>query len=214
MGLIKLLLRLFGILLLAAVVSAAWLYRGPLWTFARGGFSRRPPTATESVGHPGAQALARARDKVDSLNGWKADSVVLGASEMASLIGAGLDPAFRSHLDSLTVLLGDDELGLSALLATSIIPRDLLGPLAGMLNPKERIAARGSVAMAKPGVAQWTVREFRVRDFPLPDDVARKLVQRGLNGSKSGAIMFDIPDGVQGIRVRPGGVTLYGGGKH
>jgi len=35
---------------------------------------------------PGSRALVTAHAKIDSLNGWRADSVVLSASEVASIV--------------------------------------------------------------------------------------------------------------------------------
>ena len=71
----RFLFRILGILILAALVSAAWLFRSDLMRIAR------PKAQTEEsagmgVVRPSAKALAKARDRVDSLHGWQADSVM------------------------------------------------------------------------------------------------------------------------------------------
>jgi hypothetical protein len=55
---------------------------------------------------------------VDSLNGWRADSVVLTASEFASLVGSGMDRELRSRLDSLQIELLEGEIQVSGRLHT------------------------------------------------------------------------------------------------
>jgi hypothetical protein len=209
MGLVGALARLLGILALALLVAAGWLYRDRLVS----GFPwwRRGPAAgvaPAGVGHPGAEALRRARDKIDSLNGWRADSILLTPSEMASLVGDGLDPDIRKYLDSLEVELGPDDLGLSASLETRRIPRDALGPVAGLLADRERVGAHGTVRVLGPGKAEWTVRRLSMRGIPLPDDLRRRVVEKALGGS--GEILeFRIPPGIAGVAIRPGRAVVY-----
>ena len=199
----RFLFRLVGILVLAALVSAAWLYRDQLTAMVR------PTPAEGPVGQPSSAALARAHDRVDSLNGWHADSVVLSASEMASLLQAGLPKEARSHIDSLAVTLGDNRIELSGRLDTSVLPRDQLGLLAGALKPWEHIAAAGNVSGATPGYAVWSVDRLTLRGFELPESVSRNIAGRVLGGSHDGTIRIPLPSGIGGLRVRPQGVALY-----
>jgi hypothetical protein len=200
---LRFLLQLLGILVLAVMVSAAWLYREQLVRMVRHSPEEGP------VGHPNPTALARAHDRVDSLNGWHADSVLLSASEMASLLEAGLPREVRSHIESLSVTLGENRLELSGKLDTSVIPRDQLGPFAGALKPWEPIAAAGSVSGSKPGYADWTVDHLTLRGFELPEAVSRNIASRVLGGSREGMIRIPLPSGIGGLRVRPAGVALY-----
>lgn len=202
--------RLLGLLALAALVSGVWLLRREILRAVR-----PPARAVESSGREtgsgGASpaALARARDKVDSLHGWQADSVVLSASEMASIIVDGLPSDARRHLDSVTVVLGDDRITVSAKLETSAIPRDQLGPLAGALQPWERVAAGGRVVVTRPGMAEWRVDSLDLRGFILPEQASRQLIGRTLDGAKDGAVPLALPRGISGVRVRSGGVALF-----
>lgn len=202
--------RFLGILALALLVSGVWLFRRDLRRLARP--SERPAGQQEAegaAGLAGPAALARARDKVDSLHGWGADSVVLSAAEMASIVMEGLPSGARRHLDSLTVALATDRLTISARLETSAIPKDQLGPLAGALDPWERVTAGGVVAVTGPGRAEWRVDSLTLRGLTLPEQASRQLMGRTLDGARDGAVPLALPRGIAGVRVRPGGVALF-----
>ena len=90
----------FLVIAVAALVSAAWLFRSDIVSMVR-----PKPEESEGMGvaRPSDKALASARDRVDSLHGWKADSVILSPAEFTSLVTAGLPAEARSHIDSLGV---------------------------------------------------------------------------------------------------------------
>jgi len=161
------------------------------------------------VGRPTEGGARRALDKVDSLNAWRADSVVLTASEMASLIGAGLDPAFRGYMDSLQVGLEEGRVRIEASFDTSQIPKDLLGPLGGMVDNREHLKAAGPVAVSEPGKAEWRVDQLTLGSFPFPRDVIPRLLERA-TGSRTATIPVMIPQGIRAVAIHPTGVTLYG----
>jgi hypothetical protein len=211
MGCLSAPLKLLGGLGLVVLLIVGWLYRDRLADELRGVFgSRLNPGETVTSGRPGTRALLSARSKIDSLNGWRADSVILSSSEVASMIGVGLDPSVRSQLDSLEVQLLDGSIGVSALLATARLPRELTGPLAVALRPKERIEAAGPLQVVEPRQAEWAVRSFRIRDFPIPRDAVPKLVSRALGDSSRRTVPIRIPAGIREIRIRPSGATLIG----
>jgi hypothetical protein len=147
---------------------------------------------------------------VDSLNGWRADSVVLTASEFASLVGSGMDRELRSQLDSLQVELLDGEIQVSARLRTERLPREALGPFGGALRPTEPVRAAGPVRVTRPGAGEWSVRSFRIGDFAVPDEMVPGLVGFALGDPKRKTVPVKVPAGIRAIRVRPGGATLYG----
>jgi hypothetical protein len=202
---VRFLFRLIGILLLAALVSAAWLFRSDIMRVVR-------PEAAEHggpVAHPSPKALAQARDRVDSLLGWQADSVVLSAAELASLVTAGLPAQARSHVDSIGLTLGDDRIELRGKLDTKVIPKDELGPFAGVLNPWEPVAAAGPVTVPKPGFADWTIEQITIRGITLPQSISKSIAQRVFAGSREGRIRIPLPAGIGGLRIRPDRAVLY-----
>src|SRR3954447_4115995 len=95
-----------GCLGLLAALFIGWMYRDRLTSEARRVFGSFGETEEPtSSGRPGSRALVTAHAKIDSLNGWRADSVVLSASEVASMIGSGLDPSLPTPLAALQVEL-------------------------------------------------------------------------------------------------------------
>jgi hypothetical protein len=203
--------RFAGFLGLLLALAVGWLYRDRLTGEAQklvGSFTGAH--ASPSGGRPGSRALLSARAKIDSLNGWRADSVVLNASEVASMIGAGLDPSLRSQLDSLQVELQNGSITVKARLATARLPRELVGPLSVALRPTEPIEAAGPLQVVGPRQAEWKLQSFRIRNFPIPRDAVPTLVSRALGDPKRTTVPVKIPAGVREIRLHPGSATLIG----
>jgi len=229
--------RLAGLLVLALLLSGAWLFRADLLGYIRpqvsrvrdsydawGAPSRVGPGRGQNTAHRGAGAprrpgsavttprvteLEAARDKVDSMHGWAADSVILSAREMASLLEAGLPPEARERLDSISITLAADRVTVSGRLETTHIPREALGLLAGALAPWEAVRGSGAVVATGPGRAEWRVDALTLRGFTLPAEASRMLVSQALPGVRDGAIPFSLPEGIARLRVRATGVTMY-----
>jgi hypothetical protein len=200
-----------GCLGLIILLGIGWLYRDRITTEAReliGSFGGNEPAT--SAGRPGSRSLIAARAKIDSLNGWRADSVVLNASEVASMIGTGLDPSLRNQLDSIQVELQDGSVLVKARLATARLPKELVGPLAMALRSREPIEAAGPLKVVGPRKAEWAVRSFSIRNFPLPRDAVPQLVSKALGDPNRRTVPVRIPEGIREIRVRPSGMTLFG----
>jgi hypothetical protein len=96
------------------------------------------------------------------------------------------------------------------MLATARLPRELIGPLAIALRPKEPVQAGGAIEVVGPRKAEWAVRSFRIRDFPIPGSAVPKLVSKVFGDSTRKTIPLRIPPGIRSIRVRPSGATLFG----
>ena len=204
--------RLVGFLGLLLVLAVGWLYRDRIAEEAHqvfGSIGGREEVL-EGGGRPGSRALLSANAKIDSLNGWRADSVVLTPSEVASMIGAGLDPELRSQLDSLQVELQEGSIAVKARLATARLPRELIGPLAMALRPTEPIEAAGPLEVVGPRRAEWAIRTFRLRNFPIPRDAVPNLVSKALGDPNQKTVPVKIPAGIREIRIHPGGATLVG----
>jgi hypothetical protein len=203
--------KFVGFLGLLAALAVGWLYRDRLADEGRkvlGSITGTEPASTG--GRPGSRALLSAHAKIDSLNGWRADSVVLTASEVASMIGAGLDPSLRSQLDSLQVELQNGSIAVRARLATARLPRELVGPLSVALRPTEPIEAAGPLEVVGPRRAEWAVKSFRLRNFPIPRDAVPKLVSKALGDPNKQTVPVKIPAGIREIRIHPNGATLIG----
>jgi hypothetical protein len=210
MGCLSAPFKLLGCLGLIVALALGYIYRDRLASEGRRVIERIQGLVPSSSGGPGISSLESAKAKVDSLNGWRADSVVLTASEFASLVGSGMDRELRSQLDSLRVELLDGEIEIRARLHTRRLPRDLIGPLSGALGPTEPVRAAGPVRVIRPGAGEWSVRSFRIGDFPVPDAMVPSLVGLALGDTGRKTVPVKVPIGIRAIRVRPGGATLYG----
>jgi hypothetical protein len=202
--------KLLGCLGLIVALAVGYIYRDRLEQEGRRLIERIQGDAPPSSGRPGISSLESAKAKVDSLNGWGADSVVLTASEFASLVGSGMDRELRSQLDSLRVELLDGEIQVSARLRTDRLPREVLGPLGGALGPTEPVRAAGPIRVTRAGAGEWSVRSFQIGDFPVPDEMVPDLVGYALGDPKRNTVPVKVPAGIRAIRVRPDGATLYG----
>jgi hypothetical protein len=205
-------LRFLGIIVLAALVSGAWLLRRDLvqkvWPEKQGAL--RPTTESPVV--PAREAptvLARAKDKLDSLHGWSADSVVLSASEAVALIMDAVPPEARRHIDSVALRLSEGTITATGKVETAAIPKSALGPFASALEPWERVTASGPVLDRESGRAAWQVNTVTIRGFTLPQSATHSLIAQSLPSVKDGALPFALPRGIYAIRVRPRGVVMY-----
>ena len=162
------------------------------------------------VGRPSEAALARARDKVDSLNAWRADSVVLTPAEAASLVVDALAETRIGTFDSVEVELGDDQVALRGVMDTEWLPRKLLGPLEDMIGDRQPVMLRGPLRFRREGRAGWQVERVKVGDLTLPTAILHRFLEAVLPGARSAGLPVRLPEGVGGLAVRPGALVLYG----
>ena len=203
-------LRLALAALLVLLVAGGWLYRrelGGMWTFWRGGNVEETPI----TGRATARGLAAATNKVDSLNGWRADSIVLDAEELASLLEAGLGGAAARYLDSVSVTLGTDHAVVQASLATEAIPRAAFGPFRRFVRSRERVAVGGKLVVLGRETGALRVDEVKLRGVPFPSSLVGRFMSASLDANEDGTVHFKLPEGIRDLKVRPSGVVLYGG---
>jgi len=212
-GCLKGLTRLGCLALVVLGAAALWWYREPIMRVGARWFGPRvealPPTSDIAVGAPTPAAVSSGRSKLRRLAGGEADSVVLTPNEMASLIGAGVDWNVRRTFDSLRVELLDGTVAVHARLDTRQIPPEALGPLAGMLAPREALRMAGPLVIERPGTARWRIDELSVRGFAFPAPVVAQLAHRVAGADGSGAVPIQVDRVIGDVSVRPTGVTLY-----
>jgi hypothetical protein len=204
--------RLALAFLLLLLVIGGWAYRRELkgmWHFWRS------PKVTEApvTGYASAQGLAKATDLVDSLNGWRADSIVLTADQLASLLQAGLGGAAARYLDSVSVTLGTDEATVNAMLATEAIQAQALGPFRHLVRAREKVSVGGRLAVLGPATGELRVEAVKLRGIPFPTALIGRFMSASLDADQDGSVRFKLPHGIRDLRVKPTGVVLYGGGR-
>ena len=134
-------------------------------------------------------------------------TVTLTADEMASLVQANLDQTARKALDSVRVRLEPGRLALLAVIVTSQVGTDILGPMAYMLNPLEPLNVSGPAHVTRPGVVTWQPDTVMIRSFAFPQAAIPQLVNR-LTGSTDGTVPIIVPPSVIQILITPSGVTF------
>ncbi len=197
--------------MLAILGGLAWHLRADLGEFYRtivGGVSSGAE-ANLTVGRPSSGELRSAESKESDIAQRPGpDRIVLTADEMASIVQDRLTADARRALDSLSVILERDRLSIQADLLTEAFGRDLLGPLQGIIDPREPIRVSGTAEIKVPGVVAWKIDEFVISSFPFPGPAIPVLVDR-LTGGSDGVILIAVPPTVGDLRIRPDGVTFY-----
>jgi hypothetical protein len=165
-------------------------------------------TLAQSVGHASRAALTSALAKQNAMREEKGpDSVTLSADEMASLVESNLDRGARKALASIRIRLDPGRLALQALLVTSELGTEYLGPLAYLLSPLEPLFVSGPARATKAGLITWQPDTLVIRSFDFPQGAIPRLVNR-LTGTADGSIPIAVPPTVRRIRIMSTGVTF------
>jgi hypothetical protein len=197
---------------LVIAAALAWYLRADLADMYRRVVTERPAADRDAgvvMGVPGPAALRSAQAREAGLARDDGPAFgVLSPDEVASLIDDRLDPDARRALDSIRVRLGRDRLTLEGQLLTDVFGRDLLGPLAGVIDRREPIRFSGPVELGDSGVLVWSVDQFAVHSIPFPRPAIPGLIDR-LTGGSGRTLSIAVPPTVGDVRVRVGGLTLY-----
>jgi hypothetical protein len=202
-----------GCFVVAVVMAVvAWHYRADIADVYRS-LADRSGEASEmpdfAIGYPSAEGLRAAERKESSIAGQGgAERIVLTADEMASLIQDRLDSRAKMALDSIRVRVESDRFSLEAELLTDVFGSDLLGPLRGIMDPREPVRVSGQAEVIAPGIVGWRIDEFVIASFPFPAPIIPTLVDR-LTGGSDGVILISVPATVGDLRIRADGVTFY-----
>ena len=208
-GCLTLPFRLFFLALLVVAGYLAWQNRGAIrgWihrvTADSGAVAPRVRPG-EAIG-----AESRAEARLDSIKRGRADSVILSAAEVSSL----LEPVARMRsagaVESLTVSFDDDRLRVRGRLDAAKLPRAVIGPLAEWVRGRESLEAAGPVVMRRLGLAEWQVDQVKIRGVPLPKPLWEAAVGLVAAGATD-VVPLPIDEWITGLRVTPRGIVLYG----
>jgi hypothetical protein len=201
--------RLVMALVMILLLAAGWLYRDELTRWGRGIVD--PMSVARRSGTPSASAFDQATSKIRSLGNAGADSVVLSASEFASLVVAEGNLLGVEGIDSVSVELGNRTIRVRTMLATDRLPERLRARLPSAVEPYEEVILTGEVVPTRPGVGEWRFEQVLVRGLPLPADLVARAVGEITGRQRDGRLEILLPAGVAGFRVRPEGVAIYRG---
>lgn len=206
--------RIIALMALLLVGAVAWWYRDPILHIASRWLGPRrtalPPVADTAVGAPTPGAVSTGQRKLADLGRpGGPDSVVLTPNEMASLIGGGIDWTVRRSFDSLRVELSEGTFAVYARLDTRTLPKDALGPLAGIVGAHEPLRIAGPLAIDRPGLARWKIRELSLHDFPFPGPAVAQVARKVAGADADGGIPIVVDRAVARVVVHPTGVVCY-----
>ncbi|HSA56750.1 MAG TPA: hypothetical protein VLE53_13655 [Gemmatimonadaceae bacterium] len=158
----------------------------------------------------------RAGEAVESLSRGSGPAyVTLTAAELASLIASRAVGGLPSSVDSVQAAIEEDRVRLRARINLEHIRGlDDLGPLANLLNRRERFEASGTLDIVRPGLAQFLVTSAQIGDLPIPTGMIPRVLERlspapRPEGVAESGIPFQVPESIGDVRVARGRVTLY-----
>ena len=206
--------RLGCLVLLVILGIGAW-FTKDMWLPER--YRSHPAVAVGSTWRPitseGADRTKAALDKLSQPKGQVFQT--LTASDLASYAFAELSSKLPGTAQNVETSVSGDVVSVRAdVRLADIGGASALGSLGGMLNEREKVQLSGTFTVPKPGLAEFVVRDVKVRNLTVPRGMIPTLVKRLDHGARpegmaENAIAVPIPRYVGDIRVANGKVTLY-----
>jgi len=207
-GCLTLPFRLASLALMVLLAYLAWDHRDTLRRWVHR-MTAEPPSGSVEADESPTVLRSRLRARLDSLEGQRADSVILTAGEVESLMRDAIPAAGRRAIDSLRVRLGDGGVRVGATLDGSQLPAGSLGSLTEWVTGRVPVEAEGPLGLRRLGMGEWRLEGVKVKGVPLPRALWSRLAAT-VAPVEDGSFVFDAPAWITGIRVTPGGAILYG----
>jgi hypothetical protein len=184
--------RLGCLVLLVLALIAGWLLRDRWLRVAPG---------------TGDTALARADDPWEPLTPEAAARARTAVNRLGQRGGPGLVTLRAGELASFVCVRGTAKL-------SEMGAEKVLGGLAALLGERERIQFCGGFRIIRPGLAEFQVKEIRLRDFPVPSTAIPRLLRQIERGARPEGVSPDglplvVPTYVGEVRTGDRQVTLY-----
>jgi hypothetical protein len=213
--------RLGCLIVLLAIAAGVWLTREKWLKIVPGGKSSSdsssaavPPERTWQPLSPAAGA--RGKRAIDGLASARGPVFVnLAPDEIASYVVQAAGGAFPGTADSVEAAVIGDALYVRAIVPTKdIAGSGVLGPLAGLLNERERVSLGGSFHVVRPGLSEFQLRDVKLREFSVPRAAIPRLVKQITKGKTTPgvsdtALPVPTPKSLADVRIANGRVTLY-----
>src|SRR5215210_529155 len=207
--------RLGCLVMLALLAIGGWLTRDR-WLHKITGGAPATTTAASPWQPLSPDAGSRGKRKLDELANPSGPVFTnLSASEVASYVFQTVARTIPASADSAEAAVIGDALYVRAVIPVrEIAGSGVLGPLAGLLNDRERLQLGGSFRVVRPGLSEFQVREIKLRDFKVPSGAIPRLVQQLTRGARpegvaANALAVTTPPSLADVRIANGRVTLY-----
>ena len=199
--------RVLGSLMLLSALAAGYIYRHEImdyWDQLHGG-------ATETWVTPATGNSSSAADKLARLARSGGPAYVdLTAADVGALIDAALTREARRVFDSTQVALLENEIRIRGSLDLSGVPRNMMGPLAGVVGDREPASIGGPLSVDSTGQLMLTVTHLKVRDFPFPKStIPRILSAARVPGAVGASLPVPGTPKLGDVRVSPSHVRVY-----
>jgi hypothetical protein len=200
---------------LLVVAAAAFVFRDRLLG------PRRVSTADTVVAGPQWEPLTkeradRGRAGIASMAGESGRAfVTLTPGEIASYVFLALSRQLPPSADSIEATAIGDRLYVRASVKLSDLGgASALGPLGGFLGDRERMMFGGNFEIVRPGLAQFRIRELKLRELSIPQRMIPAIVRAIGKGARPEGVAPEAlplltPPNIADVRVLNGRVTLY-----
>jgi hypothetical protein len=200
----------------AAILVGLWITQDNWMHFIRRS-APAPEATVERVWQPlSPDAAARGKRAIEGLASARGPVYAnLSANEIASYVVQAAGGAFPASADSVEAAVIGDVLYVRAIVPTKeIASSGVLGPLAGLLNEREKVSLGGSFHVIRPGLSEFQLRDVKLREFSVPRSAIPRLVQQITKGKKTpgvaeNALPVPTPPSLADVRISNGRVTLY-----
>lgn len=161
----------------------------------------------------GASRARTALQRLQERNGPLFANVAPG--DLAAYIMQELSNTLPSSADSIQAAAIGDRIYLRAVLKTSDLgDRKSLGALSSFLGDRERVQLGGILRIIRPGLGEFQVKEFKIRDFGLPQALIPRLIRQISRAERPAELSPDglalrTPDYIGDVRISNGTITIY-----
>lgn len=142
--------------------------------------------------------------------------VTLGAGDLAGFLASALARNLpRSSIDPQVALVGDRILLRAVVDLREFAGQGAFGSVIGAaMNGRDTLFLSGTLEALRPGMAQYRVRELRLKGIDVPPRVIPSLVgtirpRVGTDSLAADAMPIPMPRFVSDVRVNQGQLTLY-----
>lgn len=213
--------RIGCLLIVVVLAAAAWLTRDRWYHRGSSGAAADSAAGVTVVWEPlTPEGAERARVAVASLAQRSGPSFAnTRPGDLASYVFTGISKQLPPSAEDVRAAAIDDRLYVKAIVKLSDFGgAKVLGPLAGFLSERDTVQFGGNFEVVRPGLAQFRVREIKLRQLSLPNGAIPRLlaqIRRGArpSGITDDALPLEVPRYIGDVRVARGRVTLYKGGQ-
>jgi hypothetical protein len=209
--------RLGCLVVLVLLGFAAWLTKDR-W-MGRLHLTSTPPAAERATWQPltdaGARRAKAALDTLASKSGPVFQNVAPG--DASAYVFQALLGKLPGDADSAEATVIGDRLHVRAAVRVRELGGSaVLGPLAAILGERERMELGGTFHVVRPGLAEFEVREAKLRDLNIPQPMIGRLLGSLAKGARPAGLSADglavpTPPYLGDVRIANGRVTLYKG---